>query len=123
MGDNVIVPKNGMYVFCSDKECNYRFAALLNNDEKVICPKCKQETNLSNFAIMMLKQNQQYLGVIREDGLPPEETNGSGQVIEFDVNGMMSVVKVEDKKPFDQMANPPLESLVDSEDSEYDDEE
>ena len=104
MGEDILVPKGGMLITCGHKPCSYQFAALLKEEDgKCYCPKCNKEVILSMFAIRFLNENNQYIGRIMEDGLSKENTNETGQVIEFDENGIISVVKVEDKKPFNQL--------------------
>lgn len=108
MEDDIFVPSGGVFVTCSHKECGYRFSALLEKrSDECFCPKCKNKVNLSTFTIRLLKENGQFHGQVMEDGTQKEETNGTGQVIEFDTNGILTVVKVEDKKPFNQMVKNP----------------
>jgi len=93
-----VIPVGGMQVECNN--CHKTIVALLDKrDNNCYCSLCKKEVNLSSYAVALLRENGQYVGIVSQDNFVGDDLDISGevtteQVVQFDENGRLEVIKL-----------------------------
>lgn len=97
---NVKIPAGGMLVECNNETadhriCGAKFVALLEKkDDECYCPKCKNKYNLNAFSKALLRENGQYVGMIKESepDMDIDLEGESGKVVTINANGAVPTV-------------------------------